>query len=989
MFKNKNPEARPLSMLAAITDSTATPLRLLPTCLSTLQRKALTLAWVPVLGVSALSGALAVAQEMEEVIIQAESQEANTLDVTESIDVFDLEDLETFRITGLNDIANNVPGLTASPSGSQGLRFTLRGIGARDSQLGIESKIGLYVDGAYLGRASGLVFDIVDLEQVEVFKGPQGFTFGRHAIGGNINLITAKASVEDFYGKVEVTAGNYDRRALKTTVNLPVSETFALRASAFKNTREGWVENTGLGVDFGGFDREGFKVAARWFASDNVTVDYSYDNADFVTQPVYYQPEFVPGADALCRSDFDFISSNIALFGFDPTGPDCQQSRTILSPIGQGRVESDAATLKEVENSFTTADGHSLTIDWAWSESHNLKFIATHRSTDVNNTFYFFPNTADVNTLSDAIGNVNDSLIRGLTGNFLSTTEQFWYDAFGFQGLSLIGLAQAANTPEGDMFAQDLFNAAFNPSIYQEFNPGASLTCADSTSPGLCANATPQSFPNPFARQLAIFAIADTSLGQPGADYAILRRLNSLFSSPEGGLAALDNHKQFSFELRQEGYFLDDRLSYQTGLYYFNERTGNAPGNTPEGYIYGDIIEFLDFGDIDNDASSVDSFGFSYISINRLNTDSLGVYGSVEYTPLAFDERLHLTLGLRYSYDERELFRQRLQALTLTPRGTPDTETGVWESFDPMIKVAYDVSEEVTAYFSVAAGYRPGNFNVDARQLPTVADNIVGGTGGAGPSALDSGAELRFETESLIAYEFGSKGTLFDGLASMEFAMFFNDVKDGQETVIFPTSPVSRAVVNADGYTFGSELDMQWFLTDQLTLVTNYAHLRSGTDSYTTPFVPVFGPINAVDNPNEYRTLLSQCNSGLRTPDTANGRCVERKSNFGAPVNSWQLALDYKLPMDFGEFFFHLGYNFKDAHFVNDTLKVDARNLWDARISMQFEEDWGTYKVALWGQNLFDNEYQTQKFELNATVLDIASYGDPQMFGIDIIMEWF
>ena len=83
------------------------------------------------------------AQDIEEVIVEAERQEANTLDVTESLDIFDLEDLEVYRITGLNDVANNVPGLTASPSGSQGLRFTLRGIGARDSQLGVESKIGL------------------------------------------------------------------------------------------------------------------------------------------------------------------------------------------------------------------------------------------------------------------------------------------------------------------------------------------------------------------------------------------------------------------------------------------------------------------------------------------------------------------------------------------------------------------------------------------------------------------------------------------------------------------------------------------------------------------------------------------------------------------------------------------------------------------------------------------------------------------------------
>ena len=199
------------------------------------------------------------AQTMEEVIIEAERQDDNTLDLTESIDAFDLEDLETQQIKGFADISNAVPGLTSSPSGAQGLRFTLRGIGARDSQLGVESKVGLYVDGAFLGRASGLVFDIIDLERVEVLKGPQGFTFGRNAIGGTINLITAKADVEGIYGRLETKVGNFERRNVTGILNLPITDNLAVRMGGFKNTAEGWVENKGLGVDFNGYDREGYR----------------------------------------------------------------------------------------------------------------------------------------------------------------------------------------------------------------------------------------------------------------------------------------------------------------------------------------------------------------------------------------------------------------------------------------------------------------------------------------------------------------------------------------------------------------------------------------------------------------------------------------------------------------------------------------------------------------------------------------------------------
>ena len=106
----------------------------------------------------------AFSDSIEEVIVEAERQSGiDVLDESSSLKSFDLEDLETNQIASFGDVANFVPGLTASPTGSQGLRFTIRGIGARDSQLGVETRVGLYIDDAFLGRAVGS-FDLVDLE---------------------------------------------------------------------------------------------------------------------------------------------------------------------------------------------------------------------------------------------------------------------------------------------------------------------------------------------------------------------------------------------------------------------------------------------------------------------------------------------------------------------------------------------------------------------------------------------------------------------------------------------------------------------------------------------------------------------------------------------------------------------------------------------------------------------------------------------------------
>lgn len=916
------------------------------------------------------------AQSMEEVVVEAERQDDSTLDLTESIDAFDLEDLETQGIKGFADISNAVPGLTSSPAGAQGLRFTLRGIGARDSQLGVESKVGLYVDGAFLGRASGLVFDIIDLERVEVLKGPQGFHFGRNAIGGAINLITAKADVEGVYGRLETKVGNFERRNVTGILNLPITDTFAVRFGGFKNTADGWVENKGLGVDFNGYDREGYRFTARWHATEDITIDYSYDNSDFVTQPLYYQPLLLEGATSFNRADYQQRGNspnNIGIYqqgsGGLPDGP----QEVFLDPLGSRRLEETTATLREIENSTTVADGHSLNFEWAWSDSHTFKFIGTHRTSDVNNTFYFFPNIASQEILSTSIAQAPRDFIFDVIEGDSFFGAGYVYGAPGFENLSIFGQGAVQGVSQVDSLALRL---GCDPYI--------------GSGPILCGNPI-----TPLPPGLDNTTIIGNILNAPIVDNLRLRnRLSSIFSSPEGGTASLRDHKQWSIELNQSGFFLDDRLSYQTGVYYFNERTGNGRQLDGENELYLDVIDLLDFGRPVRGIT--DGFGFSFVSLNRLNSEVLGVYTTVDYTPLWLDERLHLTVGGRYTRDQRDLSRQSLFAFSLDFRGPPELEDDVWEAFDPKVKVAYDVSEEVTAYFSVITGFRSGNFNVEARQLPI-----------AQGGQLVTGSDIAFDQETQIAYEFGVKGSLWNGLADFEFASYYSDVNDGQETVVFPTSPISRAVVNADGYAYGIELDTKWHFTDELTFTLNYALLRSGSDEYVTPFVADFDrplipadivaglnnpdPLIAADaasDQRDFNELTRKCDGGLRRLDLENGRCVERKSNFGAPVNSWQSAIDYRLPTEFGEVFLHLGYSYKDAFFVNDTLKVDSRNLWDMRIQAQFDTHFGVVRTALWSQNLFDNQYQTQKFELNATAYDIAAYGTPRTFGIDVIVEW-
>ncbi|MCG3168607.1 MAG: Vitamin B12 transporter BtuB [Pseudomonadales bacterium] len=104
--------------------------------------------------------------------------------------------------------------------------------------------VGIYVDGVFLGRASGLATAIADLERVEVLRGPQGTLYGRNTTGGAINMITTRPGDELAF-RQKVSLGNRDLWLSQTTLNVPVSDTVAARASYLRSDRGGWVSNHG------------------------------------------------------------------------------------------------------------------------------------------------------------------------------------------------------------------------------------------------------------------------------------------------------------------------------------------------------------------------------------------------------------------------------------------------------------------------------------------------------------------------------------------------------------------------------------------------------------------------------------------------------------------------------------------------------------------------------------------------------------------------
>jgi iron complex outermembrane receptor protein len=142
----------------------------------------------------------------------------------------------------------------------------------------MEPGVGIYLDGVYVATSIGSVLDLVDIERVEVLRGPQGTLFGRNTIGGAIS-VTSKLPDDTLHGDLKVTSGAYDRIDVQGSVNVPFTDTFYGKLSAATFNRDGFVDapNALSGDDLGDINRDAFRGALRWVPNDRFEANFSAD----------------------------------------------------------------------------------------------------------------------------------------------------------------------------------------------------------------------------------------------------------------------------------------------------------------------------------------------------------------------------------------------------------------------------------------------------------------------------------------------------------------------------------------------------------------------------------------------------------------------------------------------------------------------------------------------------------------------------------------
>jgi iron complex outermembrane receptor protein len=251
-------------------------------------------AWSAMATIAAAQGAPVTGDQtdVEAIVVTARRTEENLQSVPGAVSAFSAKTLDRIQAIDATGLQGVVPNLNIVPGrgSSNATNIFIRGVGQPDALQTFDPAVGVYIDDVYFSRIRGTQFDLLDLERVEVLRGPQGTLYGKNTIGGALKFVTRRPD-QDFRAGADLTLGSYNQRDIKLSLSGPVSDTLALGVAALSSTRDGYVHDPVLNRDYNNKNTQAIRGALAFTPSDtfrfDLSVDYSSDDAAMnVGQPV-------------------------------------------------------------------------------------------------------------------------------------------------------------------------------------------------------------------------------------------------------------------------------------------------------------------------------------------------------------------------------------------------------------------------------------------------------------------------------------------------------------------------------------------------------------------------------------------------------------------------------------------------------------------------------------------------------------------------------
>ena len=704
-----------------------------------------------------------------DIVVTAQRSAEKLQDVPIAVSAFSAESLDKQQIKNTSDLQLSLPNVTFTKTNFTSSSFTIRGIGDLCVGVTCDQATAIHMNDAPLADTRLFEGEFYDIAQIEVLRGPQGTLYGRNATSGVVNIKSAKPKLSGFEANAEAEYGNYNGIKLKGMVNVPLGSVAAVRVAGFYLNRDGYTNNIYDNTKLDDRDMYGLRGSLRIEPSSGTTIDFMVQYFRENDHRLRIQKQMCdrdPTGVLGClagKRDFEMTNGNTSFVGV-------LTSREFFA-------------MKGLPTAFALGSLYGSDA-YNWAGATNPADFRTV-NTDFTPTYYTREWIAQGSIDQDLGGGLSLS-ISGNYENVVLDSQQDYNLSVQNRAVYAPALTALANARNGLLGAglQAMLTPVYNAITPNGANGVLCTSLPEETGTGafgghrICSQ-TPQDFDRSNLKQ-----------SNWSAEAIVSSKWDGPFNFLLGGIYS-------KFHLTENSYYIDS-----FGIDYFTGVVG---------------------------AFSTAGAGYLATPTYRNNSDDLFVntYGIFGEAYFKFNDKLKLTVGLRYNHDEKEVTARTTLASFVAPFAstnaylapgiaTYDADPGLagiqpWQvrqvRFNEMTGRAvldFAITDNNMVYVSYSRGYKSGGINPPLSPIFTVPES--------------------FKPEFVNAFEIGSKNTFADGKITLNLTGFYYDYKDLQLSRIVARTSVND---NVSATIYGLEAEAIFHPTRELTINMNASYLNA------------------------------------------------------------------------------------------------------------------------------------------------------------------
>lgn len=722
-----------------------------------------------------------------DVIVTAQKREESIQSVPIAVSAFSAENLDAMKIEGGSELMRAIPNVAFSKGNFSMYNFSIRGIGTKAVSASSDPAVAVSFNNTPLIRNRLFEQEYLDVNRVEVLRGPQGTLYGRNATGGVVNMIP-NLPQPDFDAMLKAEVGNYNSIRSQMMINIPLSDTFWLRAAGNLTKRDGFDHNTYKDTMVNGRDLHTVRIGATWEPNDRFRANFIWENFE-------ENDNRSRTGKQLCTRD---------------PGPEF---------VGNFRVTSEALRARLTQGCLAK----SIYDDDAFGTPNSLAMQQVYLASGIVYGYRMengkrVPVSAIKNDADIYDGVVQSRSLREIATDYdpvFRAKNNLYQLNIDYEITDRIRLVSQTSFAKDDFYSTQDYNrfpsnAVLNSSDNLLSVQGRPLGASYAAPDGMYVD--PQL--GPSDRVLSV----DLNTSDNKQFFQEFRLAFDVNESNNFHVGA--NYTKFKTE---DNYYVFNNLFTLIAELFYNSGNPISEAKRTNYCVDGSKGEcvYVDYSPISNLVGD----GHNYFrSKNVAQTESWGIFG--EYY-LKINDKINLTLGARYTEDEKIFTPYTSQLLLGTwdlmgygPATGGNTSRGYpampdirqkWGAWTGRSVLDWKPVENWMFYSSISRGYKGGGANPPRADINT---NVI----------QYQPLPETFEPEYVNAIEFGAKGRVFNGSTTVNATAFYYDYKDYQVSQIVDRISLNE---NFDAKSMGLELEFVSNPFGNFKINGNFGYLKT------------------------------------------------------------------------------------------------------------------------------------------------------------------